>query len=81
MNNRARGELDKPGAYYQAAVLRKLGEHGVHVPTRAELEAEPASEVKRLIQESINATLPASYTPLPEESEFDDLRRYEEDEE
>lgn len=66
MNNPRRGQVEKPGAYYQSALLRKLAEHNVHVPTRAQLEAEPASEVQRLIQESLAASLPPSYTPLDE---------------
>ena len=67
--NPRRGEVEKPGAYYQTALLRRLAEHNVHVPTRAELNAEPASEVKRLIQESLADAMPPSYAPLEDRSD------------
>ncbi len=74
MDNPRRQQVEKPGAYYQAALLRKLAEHNVHVPTRAQLEAEPASEVQRLIRESLAEAMPPGYTPLEE------LPGYEEEE-
>ncbi len=62
-----RPPLEKgPGAYYQSTLLRKLGGHSVHIASQAEMEAEPASEVQRLIQESLAAASGGSsrITPL-----------------
>ena len=52
--------------------VRRLNEHNVHIPTKAELAAEPAAEVRRLAQESMNAARPPGMTPLEDLYEGED---------
>ena len=57
--------LRSAGAYYCDTVIRMLRDHNVHVPTSAELEAEPAADVQRLIRESMDAAAhPPGVIPL-----------------
>ncbi len=55
----SRNPPDKPGAYFDTILIRKLRDHSVTVPTKADLAASPPEEVRRLIEESM-----ASVTPL-----------------